>query len=132
MTNSPELFGYPAVDLPPSATESPEAAIKYLVDQLAQSGRLRPADAGRVCGELLHRESLGSTAIGGGLALPHSKSDAVSDVSGVVGRAAEPIRWPRGPGEEAVRLVCLLVTPTSDPGTFLRAMEDLSRRVRGG
>lgn len=132
MTNSSELFGYPAIDLPPAAAESPEAAITYLVGQLVQSGRLRAEDAARVCGQVLHRESQGSTAIGGGVALPHSKSDAVGAVSGVVGRAADPIPWRRGPIEEAVQLVCLLVTPRSEPAKFLRAIEDLSRRVTGG
>jgi mannitol/fructose-specific phosphotransferase system IIA component (Ntr-type) len=126
------LFGYPVVDIPAASTASAEDAVKFLVEQLAHSGHVQSTDVDGVCRQVLLRESRGSTAIGAGVALPHSKSDAVGQVSGVVGRAANPIPWDGSPDTKPVQLVCLLVTPASDPGSFLRAYTDLSRRVRGG
>jgi mannitol/fructose-specific phosphotransferase system IIA component (Ntr-type) len=125
-------FGYPVIDLPQSACSSPEAAVKFLVGQLVESGRLRPENANRVACQVLYRESLGSTAIGRGFALPHAKSDVVGEVLGIVGRSTAPVKWPGGLDAETVRVVCLLVTPTSEPGTSLRALEVVSRRMRGG
>ena len=132
MSGTPESFGYPVVDLPPSATSSPEATVRFLVSQLVQSGRLKAEHVDRVCCQVLHRESLGSTAVGGGVALPHSKSDVVGEVLGIVGRAAEPLGWPGAADAKPVWAVCLLVTPTSEPGASLCALEALARRARGG
>jgi mannitol/fructose-specific phosphotransferase system IIA component (Ntr-type) len=131
VTDVADRFGFPVVDLPPKALESPDAAIKFLVDHLVHTGRLPAEYAARVVGRVLHRESLGSTGIGRGIALPHAKSDVVSEVLGVVGRSAEPVTWPGAADAEPVRLVCLLVTPASDPQASMRALEALSRRIRG-
>jgi mannitol/fructose-specific phosphotransferase system IIA component (Ntr-type) len=119
------------VDLPDGAQSSAEAAIDVLVDQLVQSGRVKAEDAARVCCQVLHRESLGSTNLLSGVALPHSKSDAVTQVTGIVGKATDPIPWPGAPGGKPVHLVCLLITPVSERGKSLMAMETLSRRIRG-
>ncbi len=130
MSDPADHLGISVVDLPPSAESSPEAAVRYLVSHLVQSGLLRPEQADGVVSQVLRRESLGSTNIGRGIAVPHSTSD-VGQVLGVVGRAAKPVPWPGLAGSAPVRLVCLLVTPASDPGTSLRALVALSRRLRG-
>jgi mannitol/fructose-specific phosphotransferase system IIA component (Ntr-type) len=124
-------LGFPVVDLPPNAVSSPDAAVRFLVGQLVQSGRLRPEQAERVACQVLRRESQGSTGIGRGIALPHSKSDVVGQVLGVVGRAAEPVAWPGAVDSAPVHIVCLLVTPASEPGECLRALETVVRKLRG-
>jgi PTS system fructose-specific IIA component/PTS system nitrogen regulatory IIA component len=130
VSDAADRSGYPVVDLPPSAASSPEAAVKFLVAELVRSGRLRAGAAERVCCQVLHRESLGSTGVGRGVAMPHSKSDAVGEVLGIVGRSAAPVAWPDAVDQEPVRLVCLLVTPTSEPGPSLRALEAAVRLLR--
>jgi len=124
------MFGFPLVELPPIVTSSCEATVRYLVDRLVESGQIEARNADRVACQVLHRESQGSTAIGRGLALPHSKSDVVNEVHGIVGQSSLPVSWPRGVDEEAVRIVCLLVTPAQEPATILRALEAVSRRMK--
>jgi mannitol/fructose-specific phosphotransferase system IIA component (Ntr-type) len=131
VSDGADNFGYPVVDLPPSVVSSPEATVKFLVGQLVQSGRLRSEDADRVVCQILHRESLGSTGIGHGFALPHSKSDVVGEVLGIVGRSATPVNWPGTVDTEPVRVVCLLVPPASEPTAYLRALEAVVRQIRG-
>ena len=63
-------LGFQVVDLPASASSSADAAVKFLVEQLVQSGRLEAGHTARVCCQVLHRESQGSTVIGPGIALP--------------------------------------------------------------
>ena len=122
-------FGFPVVDLPPAATSSHEAAVRFLVGQLVQSGRLQPMHADRVVCEVLHREWLGSTGVGGGFALPHSKSDVVSDVVGIVGRSTVAMTWPGAVDAQPVRVVCLLVTPESGRHASMRALQAVAREV---
>jgi nitrogen PTS system EIIA component len=104
--------------------------VKFLVGKLVQAERLRPEDADRVVCQVLHRKSLGSTGLGRGFALPHSKSDVVGEVLGIVGRSAVPVTWPGAVDSQPVHVVCLLVTPTSEPSASLRALEAVVRRVR--
>jgi mannitol/fructose-specific phosphotransferase system IIA component (Ntr-type) len=121
-------YGFPVVDLPP-ATSSHEAAVRFLVGQLVQSGRLQPMHADRVVCQVLHRESRFSTAVGGGFALPHSKSDVVSEVLGIVGRSTVALTWPGAVDAQPVRVVWLLVTPESAPHEYLRALQAVAREV---
>jgi PTS system fructose-specific IIA component/PTS system nitrogen regulatory IIA component len=132
VADSPSSFGFPLVELPSSVASSLEATVRFLVGQLVQSKRLAPENADRVVCQVLHRESLGSTGIGRGFALPHSKSDVVGEVLGIVGRSARPITWPGAFDGEPIRVVCLLVTPASEPGVALRALVSMSRQIRGG
>ena len=126
-----ERFGYPVVDLPPSAVSSPDAAVKFLVGYLVQSGRLEAEHAERVVCQVLRRESQGSTGIGQGFALPHSKSDVVKEVLGVVGKSKVPVIWPGAIDAEPIHVVCLLVTPDSNHPASFRALEMLARQMRG-
>ena len=131
MSHPADDLGFPVVDLPTSAVSSPEAAVRFLVGQLVQSGRLAPERAETVTRQVLRRESHGSTGIGRGIAVPHARSDAVAEVLGVVGRAEPPVAWPGAADAAPVRVVCLLVTPASDPRECLRALEAAVRRLRG-
>ncbi len=124
-------FGFPVVDLPTSVVSSPEAAVRFLVGKLVESQQVTPENADRIICQVLHRESLGSTALGRGYALPHSKSDVVDEVLGIVGRSAVPINWPGAVDGESVRVVCLLVTPALEPEAALRALTVAARQIRG-
>ncbi len=131
MSDPEHRFGFPVVDLPASAASGPEAAVQFLVGELVKSGRLPPEHAARVSSQVLRRELLGSTGIGRGVAVPHSRSDVVPEVLGVVGRSAVPVNWPGALDGGPVHLVCLLVTPEGDRGASFRALEALSRQFHG-
>jgi PTS system fructose-specific IIA component/PTS system nitrogen regulatory IIA component len=109
---------------------SPEAIVKFLVEQLVTSGRVQPQDADRLVSQVLHRESLGSTGIGRGLAIPHTTSGAVTSILGVVGRSDEPVTWPGAVDGEPVRTVYLLVAPHGNPGRSARALAAILLRIR--
>ena len=131
MAVDPDSLGYPVVDLPTSVLSSPTTAVTHLVDHLVQSGRIRPENAPSVASQVTRREALGSTAIGKGVALPHSKSDFVDQILVVVGRCEQPMNWPGSLDNAPVHMIVLLVTPASQPGPAMRALENLARRLRG-
>jgi mannitol/fructose-specific phosphotransferase system IIA component (Ntr-type) len=132
MSNEDDPLSFRVVDLPHSATACAEDAIKFLVGKLVEAGQIPAKQADRIARQILHRESLGSTVIGRGSAVPHSKCNDVEKVQGIVGRSAVPINWPSTIDAGPVRCVYLLVTPASDPSACLRALEAVSRKIRDG
>jgi PTS system fructose-specific IIA component/PTS system nitrogen regulatory IIA component len=124
-------FDCPVIDLPPSVTTSAESVVRFLVAKLVDLGRLRAENADRVVCQVLHRESLGSTGIGRGVALPHSKSDVIGESLAIAGKSNVPVNWPGALDSMAVHLIYLLLTPASDPAASVRALERMSRKLRG-
>jgi nitrogen PTS system EIIA component len=77
---------------------------------------------------LLQRERLGSTGIGGGIAIPHGKIK-VDRMVGVFARLEKPIDFEALDGEP-VDLVLLLVTPESAGADHLKALARAARLLR--
>jgi PTS system fructose-specific IIA component/PTS system nitrogen regulatory IIA component len=100
------------VALVPPHTASPEAAVAFLVGHLVRAGAVRPEDRAEVTHSVLSRESLGSTAVGRGLAVPHTTTPRVAAAVGVAGRCAAPVPWPGAADRVPVRRVCLVLAPT--------------------
>ena len=65
---------------------------------------------------LKKRESIGSTGIGKGIAIPHTRSVVLDDVYLVVGRSREGVDFQALDGKP-VHLFFLLCAPPQDPGT---------------
>ncbi|HUF50941.1 MAG TPA: PTS sugar transporter subunit IIA [Longimicrobiales bacterium] len=75
------------------------------------------------------REAVLSTGIGHGVAIPHGKSAAVSDLRMAAGRAAAPVDFDALDGQP-VSLFFLLVGPESAAGPHIKALSRISRLVR--
>lgn len=75
------------------------------------------------------REAVLSTGIGHGVAIPHGKSAAVSQLRMAAGRSAEPVDFDALDGEP-VSLFFLLVGPESAAGPHIKALSRISRLVR--
>src|SRR5208282_6888312 len=72
-------------------------AIKELVELLVKSGKVK--DKKKMIQTLFEREELGSTGIGQGIAIPHGKSDTVSDLSAAFGVSTEGVSFDSLDGE---------------------------------
>lgn len=110
-----------------SATK--EAAIGELVDSLQSAGEINNSDREDIVKAILKREELGSTGIGRGIAVPHTKHPSVNKLVGTVGVSAEGVEFDSLDGEN-VQLFFLLVSPPDRPGDHLRALENISRQLR--
>src|SRR5215218_10279465 len=64
-----------------------EDAIREIVGSLAQAGRLAEGDLESVARAILGREELGSTGIGQGVAVPHTRHPTVDRLLGTVARS---------------------------------------------
>ncbi|EFB2367357.1 PTS 2-O-a-mannosyl-D-glycerate transporter subunit IIABC [Escherichia coli] len=94
---------------------SREEAIHALTQRLAALGKISSTE--QFLEEVYRRESLGPTALGEGLAVPHGKTAAVKEAAFAVATLSEPLQWEGVNGPEAVDLVVLLAIPPNEAGT---------------
>ncbi len=105
------------------------STIERLVATLVDVGSV--SDAAGLVAEIEERELKGSTAIGGGLAIPHARFAAVDRVQIVFSTLARPIDIP-AEDDKPVDVVILLVGPLGDPRLILRVLARLARLVKSG
>lgn len=103
-------------------------AIRQLAQRLAEQGKI--ADTSAFLNEVFHRESLGPTALGEGLAVPHGKSAAVKEAAFAVATLSEPLAWEGVDGPEPVELIFLLAIPPNEAGsTHIQILTELTTRL---
>jgi PTS system nitrogen regulatory IIA component len=79
--------------------------------------------------ELRKREELGSTGVGGGVALPHARLHQVSKPIGMLLRLRKPIAFDAVDGEP-VDIVFLLLLPENPEGEQIGALAAIARMLR--
>ena len=86
-------------------------------------------DTAALQGALAEREAVGSTAIGGGVALPHCRLFGLDQVCLAVARHAAGIDF--GAADRApVHLFLVVLSPAEAPSAHLRLLAELARRIR--
>jgi 2-O-A-mannosyl-D-glycerate PTS system EIIABC component len=109
--------------------QSKEEIIKYLVNQLAQAGKLHSEQ--QFYQAVIDREKLSPTGFEGGLAIPHGKSKAVKEAAFVVATLEKPIgTWESIDPSNQVELIILLAIPESEAGsTHLSLLSEFVTRL---
>jgi mannitol/fructose-specific phosphotransferase system IIA component (Ntr-type) len=115
--------------LPHIKCDTMHESVSRLVDSLAQAGAV--ADASHLLDEIMRREEEGSTAIGGGLVIPHARYAGVQKVHLAVATLSQPVDIP-SEDNRPVDVVILLVGPDRDPRQMLRVLARLARLVKQG
>src|SRR5262245_20537141 len=93
--------------------------IDQLLARLVEAGHLSAGALPGVRDAILNRERLGSTGIGGGVALPHAWHSAVTEPMGVLAICRAPVEFDSIDGEP-VSIIALCLVPPVRPGTPLR------------
>jgi PTS system fructose-specific IIA component/PTS system nitrogen regulatory IIA component len=106
-----------------------EGAIREMAQSLLDAGRIEKTQFDSIIKAILKREELGSTGIGRGVAVPHTKHASVDRLVGTVAVSKEGVDFASLDGE-TVQLFFLLVSPMDRPGDHLRALENISRQLR--
>lgn len=91
-------------------------------------GRRTGRPQGEIVNALLRRERLGSTATGGGLAMPHAAFAGISVPAAVIATMKHPVAFD-APDDGDVDLLLGLLWP-SDVGGFLLTLSQSSRLLR--
>jgi PTS system nitrogen regulatory IIA component len=78
---------------------------------------------------LMDRESLGSTGIGDGVAIPHGKVPGLTRLSAVIGRSRAGVQFHSLDGKPTY-LFFLVVAPEQSAGMHLKALARISRLLK--
>jgi mannitol/fructose-specific phosphotransferase system IIA component (Ntr-type) len=106
-----------------------EGVIREMAQSLLDAGKLAGDEFESIVKAIMKREELGSTGIGRGVAVPHTKHPSVEQLVGTVGVSAEGVDFDSLDGEK-VQLLFVLISPPDRPGDHLRALESISRQLR--
>ncbi len=106
-----------------------EAVIREMVSSLKDAQKINTKDVENIIKSLMKREELGSTGIGKGVAVPHTKHDCIKKIMGTIARSTQGVDFNALDGEP-VHLFFLLLSPTDSAGTHLAALERISTVIR--
>ena len=104
--------------------QSKDDIINALVDLAGKSPKV--LDVAKMRSAIFEREKKMSTGVGNGFAIPHGKTDAVSDIVAAFAVTAEPIDY-ESIDEKPVRLVFLLVGKNNMVGPHIKLLSRISR-----
>ena len=114
---------------PSLASQSKDEVIREMAAALVEANEIAEGELESIIKAIAKREELGSTGIGRGVAVPHTKHPSVDRLVGTVGVSVEGVDFKSLDGEK-VQLFFLLVSPPDRPGDHLRALENISRQLR--
>ncbi len=115
--------------IPELKATSKEDVIREMVCSLKNSGNIKAEDEEAVVEAILKREELGSTGIGNGVAVPHTKHPSADQLVATVAISRTGVDFSSLDGE-SVFILFLLVSPPDRPGDHLRGLENISRHLR--
>ena len=114
------------LDLP---SADPESVLAELARRIAAAGVA--GSAAVLATSLVEREKLGSTAIGGGVAIPHAKVGGLKRPILAVGVCPGGVDF-GAPDGETVRLLFVIASPPDAPAEHLRLLAAVSRWLSHG
>jgi fructose-specific phosphotransferase system IIA component len=108
--------------------ESKEDIINELIDLFKADPRVSNINDVKTC--VLEREKIMSTGVGKGFAIPHGKTNSISDILAAFGKSEKPIDYDALDGEP-VHLVFLLVGKDAFVGKHIKLLSRISRLMNG-
>ncbi|MFW5683395.1 MAG: PTS sugar transporter subunit IIA [Spirochaetota bacterium] len=120
-----EVLDASCMELDLSAKKKPDI-IRELVEVLARAGKIDDVDA--VTEQVLERESLTTTGIGGGIAIPHCLSPSASGTVLAFGRKRKGAKFD-AVDKRPVQLFFLMVGPPGAHNEHLRLLSKLARHL---
>ena len=103
-----------------------KGVLEKLTDPVAKASGVNQEEMIRV---LLERERLGSTGIGGGIAIPHGKLKSLESLLVGFGRSHKGVDFESLDGKPA-HLFFLLMAPENSTGAHLRMLARISRLLK--
>jgi len=105
-----------------SKKQAIQSLAKYMAGQNSLCGR-------EVFANLLDREKLGSTGVGKGVAIPHTRVSGLDHIIGLFARLTTPIDF-ESVDDQPVDLIFMLLAPEEASTEHLKALARVSRLLR--
>lgn len=117
----------PELIVVPLKAKDKEGVIAELIAHTAEAGEIK--DPARVNEAVLQRESLGSTGLENGIAIPHAKSDAVESVVLSVGVSPTGVEFEALDGAPS-KIFFLILAPPDKSGIHVEVLSEIALVTR--
>jgi PTS system fructose-specific IIC component len=107
--------------------ENKDQAIEKFIAALEETGSIKEPDA--LKDAIFEREKLGTTGVGGGIAMPHARSSAIKDLTVAFFRSDKGIDF-KSIDDQPVNIIFVLLAPVSSGGPYLKLLAKISRLLR--
>ena len=101
-----------------------DEVINSLIELISASGKVR--DKQKAHSAVLEREAKMSTGMKHGIAIPHGKTDAVSELVACVGLTKEPVEF-ESLDSEPCRIFIMTLSPLNRSGPHIQFLAQISR-----
>ncbi len=108
-------------------SDTKESALKELTELLYKSGALTDKDA--FLNDVLTRESISTTGIGNGIAIPHGKSANVLETTVAIGRCEKELEWESVDDKPVNFIVLLAVNENDRTGVHVKLLSQMARKL---
>lgn len=116
-----EILKPECVKVPLAATEK-HAAIDELADYMAEVGVIQDSSALKAA--VWERETIRTTGIGQGIAIPHGKFDGCGELKMAIGKPVEPIEF-QAIDNQPVAIIFMLASPLDQTGPHVQALSKI-------
>jgi PTS system fructose-specific IIA component len=125
--NVKDVLDERVIDLEMKATNKHDAIV-HLAGKLKDAGYI--ADVDEFVEDIYLRESMGQTGIGNYIAIPHGKSDSVTQVGIAVGKMEDEIEW-ETIDDNGVKMIFLFAVGNDNENamTHLRLLAEVARNL---
>ena len=106
-----------------------ESVIREMVNALKNLNKIDESELDDIMNALIKREKVGSTGIGKGVAVPHTKHKSITKITGAFARSLKGVEFDALDGEP-VYLFFLLLSPHDSANVHLAALEKISSVIR--
>lgn len=103
--------------------------LSAILDHLIDTNKISKENKKDIIKKLLQREDMGSTAIGGYIALPHARIDCVNDIIVCLAISSEGVDFD-SLDQEPVNVIALLLSNQKEAGLHLKMLAFLARMLR--
>jgi fructose-specific phosphotransferase system IIA component len=101
-------------------------AIDELINNLVQSGKIKPENRDAITAVVKKRETTMSTGIGFGIGIPHASTDLISEVVGAFGRSHKGVNFD-SLDNQPVKLVMLFLVPQGQFQKHLHTLANIAK-----
>jgi fructose-specific phosphotransferase system IIA component len=111
----------------PIESTAKEETISELIDVLVKAGKVK--DRAKIMEAVLKRENLGSTGLENGIAVPHAKTEEVSELMLAIGISFKGVDFNAVDGKPSKVFFLMLASPDKS-GPHIEALAEIARITR--
>ena len=124
-----ETFIAPTSIITQLSSTTQQEVLAELIDEAVRLGLIQNGMRKGVLSALVERESISTTGIGKGIAIPHAKYQGINNVVGLLARSRTGVNFNALDGAD-VHLFFLILSDQNDVSQHLEALSYVSKRLR--